>query len=68
MIIRPVIKSKEQFDMSLSQCKQIREHFLVQSRTYLLETETRNDRCAIPASGRIASPLGASPCCGTFAN
>ena len=53
--------------MSLSQCQQIREHFLVQSRIHLLD-QTHNDRCAAPASGRVASSLGKTPCCGTTRN
>ena len=54
--------------MSLSQCQQIREHFLVQSRAHLLDSQDHNDRCANPASGRVASSLGKLPCCGTTAN
>ena len=44
MIIGQVIKSMEKIDMSLSQCKQIRERFLVNARQHLLHAETTDDR------------------------
>lgn len=64
MITCPVIKSMEKLDMSLAQCKQIRERFLVKSRAHLLSSEPIDPRSAcsdgVPSSrsGELTPALG----------
>jgi len=63
MIVGQVIKSMEKIDMSLSQCKQIRELFLVNARQHLLHAEATDDRpCYDGGRNRFApSPGDTSP-------
>ena len=39
----PVIRSMEKHDMSLSQCKQIRERFLANSRQHFLVSDIKDN-------------------------
>jgi hypothetical protein len=56
----------EKIDMPLSQCKQIRERFLVNARQYFLAAETPDSRPGADFGRKhsASSPGDTSPCIG----
>lgn len=68
MIIGLVIKPMEKLDMSLSQCKQIRERFLVKSRAHLLSSAPTDYRSTCPDGAPLVRPGELTPSLGTTRN
>ena len=68
MILRLVIKPMEKLDMSLSQCKQIRERFLVKSRAHLLACEVIDPHSASADSALLSRSGEQTPSLGTTRN
>lgn len=68
MIVGLVIKPMERLDMSLSQCKQIRERFLVKSRAHLLSSTPIDCRSTCLADAPHLRPGELPPSLGTTRN
>jgi hypothetical protein len=68
MIVGLVLKPMEKLDMSLSQCKQIRERFLVKSRAHLLACEVIDPRGANVDNALLSRSGEQTPSLGTTRN